>query len=136
MAEIKAFVVDTYTPYIRTKPIHLRRRIPPSSPLPPFTHARGGRQGFVLEQKSDKYAAICRRMEAKCTTLDPFHLPRRSNFQGPSILTHPFPFLILTRSLLDFRLLFPIPRFLLSRAGEERGGEQTVTLKLLRPNKM
>lgn len=29
--EIKAFVVDTHTPYIRTKPIHLRRRIPPSS---------------------------------------------------------------------------------------------------------
>ncbi|KYM76861.1 hypothetical protein ALC53_12750 [Atta colombica] len=32
-AEIKAFVVDTHTPYTRTKPIHLRRLISPSPPL-------------------------------------------------------------------------------------------------------
>lgn len=84
--------IDTHALYTkRTKPIHLRRRIP--SIRPSFLLAPGVvGWGFVLEQKSDKYAAICRRMEAKCTILVPLPLPWCNFHRGPGNLTHPPPF--------------------------------------------
>lgn len=59
-----------------TKPIHLAPN-PPLREQPPPPRTEEGRRGFVLEQKSDKYAAICRRMEAKCS------LPLSPRILGP-----------------------------------------------------
>lgn len=73
-----------------TKPIHLT--LNPLKRNPAQQERSSG--GFVLEQKSDKYAAICRRMEAKYSQLStPFASLsfRHSKDSGPCTSTEPQP---------------------------------------------
>ena len=112
-ARIKARVVarsDTRAD-LRAKPIHLT--LNPLKRPGPIPRARNAVEGFVLGQKSDKYATICRRMEAKYS-------------RPPS--SHPCP-----SSFSRTIPLSSLPPSVLPSPGE--GGEQRVTLKLLRPNK-